>query len=118
MSMQKLRTFGGTTFALLLVGSFLISSVMPGAKHVPLVLEQNQDHQEMVADHGHSHGFIEDLLWAIHGHSHDAVDHDHSPAMPVFVNSALFPENRDVWQSGVSKNKTSYAFLIERPPRV
>lgn len=56
-------------------------SSRPVTSHIPDVLATIQDHAEMIESHGHSHGFEEDLAWALHGHSHDVADHDHSPGL-------------------------------------
>ena len=53
-------------------------SLAPTSGHSPRVSEVLTEHAEMVADHGHSHGLAEDLWWAIYGHHHGAIDHDHS----------------------------------------
>lgn len=37
----------------------------------------------MIGTHGHSHGFEEDFALALDGHSQDAAEHDHSPALLV-----------------------------------
>ena len=118
MSILRMRKIGGRAFARLLMFSFVVWSILPSVVHAPTVLETIADHQKMIAEHGHSHGFEEDLLWAMHGHSHDAMDHDHSPVLLAQVQASTPAENRDIWKPGVSKNKTSLTFLIERPPRV
>ena len=75
--MQTWRTLGRQVLAAVICLSVAIWSVLPTATHVPIVLETLQDHAEMIATHGHSHGLAEDLSWALHGHSHDEMDHDH-----------------------------------------
>jgi len=67
-------------FAVLTCVALVVWSVTPSFTHAPAVFETIQDHMEMVENHGHSHGFVEDLHWAMHGHSHDAADHDHNQA--------------------------------------
>lgn len=54
---------------------------MPVTSHTPAVIETLQDQAQMVANHGHSHGPEEDLIWAMHGHGHDVTDHDHGSAV-------------------------------------
>lgn len=72
----------------------------------------------MVAEHGHSHGLQEDLLWAMHGHSHDAVDHDHSHAVAALdERSAPLPDLRDTWMHRPSRDGPYRAGRIDRPPR-
>ncbi len=71
----------------------------------------------MVAEHGHSHGFAEDLLWAMHGHDHDEMDHDHSPlVLNVAMHDFSVPKYNE-WRQPPPKNISSTTFLIERPPR-
>lgn len=73
----------------------------------------------MIEDHGHAHGLIEDLLWDRHGHSHDATDHDHNPAMLVFGISQDPLLVFGVMQPfPISTNSSSEIFRIDRPPRV
>ena len=82
--MTILTRLGRQAMALLLCLALVVWSVMPASTHTPAVLETIQDHLQMIADHGHSHGFEEDLYWAMHGHSHDVADHDHSQAFLNF----------------------------------
>jgi len=93
-------------------------SVMPSFTHVPTVFETIQDHLEMVEDHGHSHGFEEDLYWAMHGHSHDVVDHDHNQAFLTPSRVSEPPsEFSDTWLRIASTDGPSRQFRIDRPPR-
>ena len=96
----------------------VVWSVMPSLSHAPTVFQTIQDHLDMVEDHGHSHGFEEDLYWAMHGHSHDVVDHDHSQAFlmpnPETRPSSAFSEP---WLRIASTNGPTRQFRIERPPR-
>ena len=116
--MKSLRTLGETAFAALLCISLVVWSVVPSATHAPTVFETIQDHREMIADHGHSHGFEEDIYWAMHGHNHDAADHDHSQAYLVFgTGSDPVIEYRDAWRLKASPGGVHRAFRIERPPR-
>lgn len=94
-------------------------SSQPVTSHIPDVLATLQDHAEMIETHGHSHGFEEDLAWALHGHSHDVADHDHSPALLLrgsYVATWDAPEAagfsaRHFWRPGP-------VYRHERPPRV
>jgi len=74
----------------------------------------------MIAQHGHSHGLEEDLLWAAHGHSHDSVDHDHSQA--VVPGPDLSPQSLDIygasWRLSSATANTLRIVQIERPPPV
>ncbi len=75
---------------------------------------------EMIAQHGHSHGLEDDILWATHGHSHDSVDHDHSQA--VVPGPDLSPKPLDIyrtaWRLSSATSSTLRIYQIERPPRV
>lgn len=98
--------------------SLLVWSILPSLSHVPRLAETLQDHAQMIANHGHSHGFQEDLLAALHGHSHDAVDHDHSPALTVVAASGdAWPAARDAWRLQAAQAGPNRIFRIERPPR-
>jgi len=116
--MRVLATFGRRAFAALLCLSLVVWSAAPAATHAPTVFETIQDHLEMIADHGHSHGFEEDLYWAMHGHSHDAADHDHSQALAALGDRSL-PTSayRDAWRLRASPGGGHHTFRIERPPR-
>jgi len=111
-------TLGRQTFAVILCLSLVVWSVMPAATHTPTVFETIQDHLGMVADHGHSHGFEEDLYWAMHGHSHDVADHDHSQALLLLGDrSSPTAAYRDPWRLRAAPGGDHQNFRIERPPR-
>ena len=116
--MELLRTFGRAGFAALLCLSLVVWSIAPNAAHAPSVVEVMADHTRMIAEHGHSHGFEEDLYWAMHGHSHEAADHDHSQALlaPV-AGSYPSPAHRDTWRLGITSGGLHRVYLIDRPPR-
>lgn len=105
-------------FTLLLAASFAVLSALPSLNHAPRVLDTLQTHIEMTAEHGHSHGFAEDLLWAMHGHDHDEMDHDHSPVMLSSAIHDFSISNLIVWQQTPLELVSSVNFLIERPPKV
>lgn len=91
---------------------------MPTIGHAPLVLETHQQHLEIIAEHGHTHGYTEDMFWALHGHNHDESDHDHSSVtLTSAINNLYLPHYTD-WRQVPTKNVSSPYFLIERPPRV
>ncbi|WP_330447557.1 hypothetical protein FLP41_01325 (plasmid) [Paracoccus marcusii] len=50
-----------SVLAALVCLSLVIWSVAPSVSHVPSVFEVVAEHTEMVADHGHSHGFEQDF---------------------------------------------------------
>ncbi len=74
----------------------------------------------MIAEHGHSHGLEEDLLWATHGHSHDSVDHDHSQAVVPGPDLSAHPMEiyRTAWRLSSATSNTLRIYQIERPPRL
>ncbi|WP_299822568.1 hypothetical protein [uncultured Jannaschia sp.] len=96
----------------------LVWTVMPATSHAPTIFETLQEHAEMIAEHGHSHGLEDDLAWAMHGHGHDSADHDHSQAV---LTRDLFPQPFEdyatAWQLGAVPAGPSMAAGIERPPR-
>lgn len=105
-------------FAVLTCAALIVWSVMPSFTHAPTVFETIQDHLEMVEDHGHSHGFEEDLYWAMHGHSHDVTDHDHNQAFLTSGRSSEpSTEFSEPWQRIASTSGPSRQFRIDRPPR-
>lgn len=80
MKVIRRRSRARVGLSLLLSMCVALWSLAPTASHVPEMVETLQEHAQMVAEHGHSHGFEDDLAWAMHGHAHDVADHDHSPA--------------------------------------
>jgi len=118
--MTPLRTIGKAAFATLLCAAVLVWSVMPTTSHAPAILDVLQEHAEIIAEHGHSHGLEEDLAWASHGHSHDSVDHDHSQAVVPGPDLSAHPMEiyRAAWRLGAATANTLRIDLIERPPRV
>ena len=116
--MTSVAAYGRRAFVTLLCLSLIVWSVAPTSAHTPAVFKTIQDHLEMAVDHGHSHGFEEDLYWAMHGHSHDVADHDHnhayltkgSPTEPIVALSEIL--------LGISAFGGPFRhFRIERPPR-
>ncbi|WP_171123257.1 MULTISPECIES: hypothetical protein [unclassified Ruegeria] len=111
---EHIQRVGLTALCLALV----VWSVTPSFSHAPAIFETIQDHLEMVEDHGHSHGFEEDLFWAMHGHSHDVADHDHNQAFLAPSRgsepSSAFSEP---WLRIAATDGPSRQFRIDRPPR-
>lgn len=102
----------------LLCLSLTVWSYLPSVSHVPKIFEVLASHAQTVADHGHSHGLEEDLLWALHGHSHDADTHDHSPVlMAQSERIRIVRVPRDVWHLRSTLTGPHPVFRIERPPR-
>ncbi|MCR9215238.1 MAG: hypothetical protein NXI13_16090 [Proteobacteria bacterium] len=116
--MRRFQANGKNGIAVLLCLSLVIWSAIPPVSHMPSVLDTLQEHLEMVEDHGHSHGLEEDLFWALHGHSHDKADHDHSQAF-FLLGSESFPTTwySETWRLKASENGPSPQFRIDRPPR-
>lgn len=103
----------------LLCMCFVVWSIVPSINHVPNVVETLQEHMEMIEDHGHSHSFAEDMLAALHGHNHDAIDHDHSKAFTS--PSERISEDRLMAaapETALWLEMPNPFFRIERPPRV
>ena len=99
--------------------ALLLWSVPPFANHTPSVIETVQEHLERIAEHGHSHGFEEDLFWTMHGHSHDGADHDHSQVILLTSEERIAaPENGDFWALNQIALRAKGLSQIDRPPRV
>ncbi|MGZ3218337.1 hypothetical protein [Paracoccus sp. T5] len=115
---KHVRTFVQSALAAVLCLSLVVWSLAPSASHAPSVFEVVAEHTDMIADHGHSHGFEEDLFWVLHGHSHDVADHDHSQAMLVPGAGSHPPmAYRDTFRLRASWDGPQRVYLIERPPR-
>ena len=98
--------------------SILFWAALPVPPHVTSLFETLQEHRLFMAEHGHAHGFEEDLAAALHGHSHDAVEHDHSVAMLTFPPHPQAPTSlgegvRPPPDAAIS----DFVFRIDRPPR-
>ncbi len=116
--MGRLRTRARRVFVGLLCFSLVVWSIAPASTHAPKVLQTINDHLEMIADHGHSHGFEEDLFWAWHGHSHDVVDHDHSQVvLTANIGLGVVFVPKDKWRLRTSRVDPFRDVRIERPPR-
>lgn len=107
----------GRLAGLLCVLALLVSSIVP-TPHVPRLMQVLTDHAEMIAEHGHSHGLEEDLSWALHGHSHEKADHDHSPALLPLHRFKVIPvEVAVLWHSPDAGYKPPPVYRQLRPPR-
>ena len=117
--MKHTKSIVKRLFLVLTCAALIVWSVMPSYTHAPTVLETIQEHLEMVEEHGHSHGFEADILWAMHGHSHDLADHDHSQAF-LMPNPQTGPSLAygEPWLRIASTRGPSRQFRIDRPPRV
>ncbi|WP_421724345.1 hypothetical protein [Bauldia sp.] len=117
--MRRVRTVGQRAFAALLCLSLVTWSVMPAATDASVPLDTLQDHLDHIAEHGHTHGFAEDLLWALHGHGHGVADYDHGQAMPALAElTELAAIDRDTCRHRPHSCGPPLHFRIERPPRV
>ena len=117
--MEALAACGRQALAALLCLSLVVWSVMSTVTHAPAVCETIQDHLEMVEDHGHSHGFEEDLYWALHDHSHDLADHHHNQAyLSKVPRTEPVAEVSELWLRIAAFDGPKRHFRTERPPRV
>ncbi|WP_054463519.1 hypothetical protein [Phaeobacter sp. 11ANDIMAR09] len=96
----------------------IIWTLAPSTAHVPQLVEPLQEHVEMITSHGHSHGLEEEMMWAMHGHSHDAADHDHTQAalFPAQITQTSF-DARAAWRGRLSGRWSSLLYRLDRPPR-
>jgi len=109
---------GARLFAIMTCVALALWTVSPNASHVPKIVETFQDHAEMIAEHGHSHGLEEDLIWAMHGHSHEVADHDHSQAVLSMARAHSGPaETSSAWHGRALAHWAPPVFRLERPPR-
>ena len=107
------------TIAVLTSLCLLYAILLPVPPHVKSVLTTIQEHAAFIESHGHSHGFEEDLAAALHGHSHDATDHDHSVATLVTPVTTHVPVSLRGDRRWVSEDRVATRhYRIERPPRV
>lgn len=117
-SMESLRRLAQIAFTVILCTSLFAWTVMPASSHLPSTVETGQGHAEMIETHGHSHGFEEDLYWALHGHSHDAADHDHSAAvLDRSLPASATPFVSEGWRLSRSRGGPGPVSRLERPPR-
>lgn len=116
--LKSLAVIATHCLRILLCVAVLAWSLAPTTGHSPRVAEVLTKHAEMVADHGHSHGLAEDLWWAIHGHHHDTVDHDHSPGVllrPLQENTVSLKRFR--WRPLMVSAVSDTPDPPRRPPR-
>lgn len=103
----------------LLCLSLVLWSLGPTSAHAYPAITTVQEHLEIIAEHGHSHGIEEDILWAMHGHSHDGADHDHAHMILIGGHRAKTPPlSRDLWPMGTASLRGARPNRIERPPRM
>lgn len=116
--LKVLAVKAGYFLRILLCVAVLAWSFAPSTGHSPDYLEVLTEHAEMVSEHGHYHGLAEDLWWAIHGHHHDTVDHDHSPgALLLPLQENTIPVKRLWWRPLMVSAVSSAPDPPRRPPR-
>lgn len=104
--------------ALLCILALLVSSAVTLYGHAPKVMQVLQEHTQMIEEHGHSHGLEDDLAWAMHGHSHEKLDHDHSQAVLVQHRALAGPSSvSTTWHAPAVSEWSVPVFRLERPPR-
>lgn len=94
-------------------------SVAPSFTHSADYMRGLSERSQMLADHGHTHGDELNDYWSLHGHSHDAVDHDHSSAILILVaDTPSLTRFRlpDALEPFV--NEPDPIYRLDRPPRV
>ena len=117
--MRAVQRYTQNAMAALLCLSLIFWSLQPNVGHAPTVIETVQEHLQIIAEHGHTHGFEEDLLWAMHGHSHDGADHDHSQmVIPEPENALSLASLSDDRVFGRVPGGPTKNYGIDRPPRV
>jgi hypothetical protein len=76
------------------------------------------EHHDEIADHGHAHEDIVDVMHAYHGHAHDVADHDHNIAfLPPRRSSGMMPTTRTNWALASYAMPDRREFDLDRPPR-
>ena len=116
--LKVLAVKAGYCLRILLCVAVLAWSLAPTTDHSPRVAEVLTEHAEMGADHGHSHGLAEDLWWAIHGHHHDTIDHDHSPGVLLRpLQEAIVPVKRVRWRPFMVSAVSDAPDPPRKPPR-
>ena len=104
---------------LLLCLSVALWSLNNATGHDPAQVAKQTSVQIEIEDHGHSHGDTIDLLWSLHGHAHDAADHDHNSALtpaPVAMTVRNMFRQHGALPDAAAAPPPSFGF--ERPPRV
>jgi hypothetical protein len=71
-----------------------------------------------IADHGHAHEDIVDVMDAYHGHAHDVADHDHNVAfLPPRPSSGIVLSTRTNWALANASMPDRRDSGLDRPPR-
>ena len=120
--MRPWQEFRRMALPMLLSLSLAVWSILPSISHVATIVDTSivdtlQAQAQMIAGRGHSHGIEEDLLRAVHGHSHDAADHDHGQVLAARGDSSDPVPGQRAWPLRPSQERPYPIFRIERPPR-
>jgi len=77
------------------------------------------EHHAEIAEHGHAHEDIIDLMHAYHDHIHEIADHDHNIAfLPPRDPSGFIMPTSTSWMMAPSAMADRRDYGLERPPRV
>ena len=112
---STLRRFAGySRLALVLLLSVAIVSwsVVSSVSHTTFVVSdlEHHHHDEDVSGHGHSNSEAEDLWWALHGHSDDKADHDHST---FYIHNAAKAEARAAEKCQLVQKQQSAVLVLD-----
>lgn len=118
MAGNRAERQGRRLVSLVAAVALVVWSVAPASDHVPKLLQVIADRALMIETHGHAHGLEQDIAWAMHGHSHDKADHDHSPAVLVAHRStASALATSTSWNGPALAHWSPPVFRLIRPPR-
>jgi hypothetical protein len=102
----------------LVVGMMLASNSRMVSHYITELSKIVTDHHAEIADHGHAHEDIVDVLDAYHGHAHDVADHDHNLAfLRPRTASGIVLLTRTNWALASSAMPDRGSFDLDRPPR-
>ncbi|MDO9641164.1 MAG: hypothetical protein Q7J44_21770 [Pseudotabrizicola sp.] len=116
---QQIGTLVRLMLTVTLAVAMLLSSNARIASHdLPELAQIVADHQTKIADHGHTHEEIVDVVHAYHGHGHDVTDHDHNTAFLLTrMASGVMQPNRSNWLVANNALPGRSVFDLDRPPR-
>ena len=107
----------GALVALLCI-AFAGWAAKPDLAQLPKLTAVLEDQARMVAEHGHAHGVEEDIFWALHGHPHDAADHEHgTEILPSVAATPAAPGHGRAGGPRPARDGPMPVFRLERPPR-
>lgn len=103
----------------LAVGMVLSSNSRMVSHNIAELAKIVTEHHTEIADHGHAHEEIVDVMHAYQGHAHDLADHDHNIAyLPPRTSSGKTPPVRSSWFLASYLMPDRGDFDLDRPPRV